>query len=112
MIDSYEFGRIIVRGNKYTSDVIIFPDRVDDRWWRKEGHSLCIEDIESVMAEEPDVVIIGTGEDGLMLVPQQTRDYVTSQGVNLIIEPTKKACELYNQLYGNAKVIAALHLTC
>ncbi len=112
MIDSYGFGRIVVRDHEYTSDVIIFPDRADARWWRKEGHSLCIEDIESVMKESPDVVIVGTGEDGLMRVPQQTRDYVTSQGANLLVERTERARDLYNQLYANAKVIAALHLTC
>ena len=30
IIDSYQFGLIVVSGKKYTSDVIIFPDRVRD----------------------------------------------------------------------------------
>ncbi|MEM3578264.1 MAG: Mth938-like domain-containing protein [Candidatus Bathyarchaeia archaeon] len=28
MIDSYDFGVIVVNGKRYTSDVIIFPERV------------------------------------------------------------------------------------
>lgn len=36
MINSYDFGRIVVDGKAYTSDVIIFPDRVNSYWWRKE----------------------------------------------------------------------------
>ncbi|MHA1839475.1 MAG: hypothetical protein ACTSYO_05915 [Candidatus Ranarchaeia archaeon] len=39
MIDKYEFGCIVIRGQEYTSDVIVFPDRVIDGWWRKERHS-------------------------------------------------------------------------
>lgn len=57
MINAYESGRIVIDGKEYTSDVIIFPNRVDHSWWRKEGHNLCIEDIESVIKEEPDIVI-------------------------------------------------------
>lgn len=112
MIDNFKIGRIIVRGIEYTSDVIIFTDRVDGNWWRKEGHSLCIEDIESVMEEKPDVVIVGTGVDGLMQVPQQTRDFVAGMGAKLIVERTNRACETYNRVYRNSKVVAALHLTC
>jgi hypothetical protein len=112
MIDNFKSGRIIVRGIEYTSDVIIYADRVDSSWWRKAVHNLCVEDIESIMQKNPKVVIVGTGVDGLMQVPQQTRDFVSSKGANLIVEPTNKACEIYNQVYRNSKVVAALHLTC
>jgi len=76
MIDSYEFGRIVVDGQAYTSDLIILPDRVDAGWWRKEGHNLCVEDIEQAMSANPDVLVVGTGADGLMKVPDDTREYV------------------------------------
>lgn len=112
MIDAFEFGRIVIDGKKYTSDVIVFPDRVDDNWWRKEGHSLVVEDIESFMQEEPDIVIVGTGVDGRMQVPDKTRKYMESKGADLMVERTKKACELYNEVCKNAKAVAALHLTC
>ena len=73
MIDSYDFGRIVVDGKAYTSDVIIFPDKVKDNWWRKEGHALYIEDIESVVKEKPEVLIVGTGNYGLLEVLQENR---------------------------------------
>ena len=44
-IDSYHFGQIIINGKKYTSDVIIFPDRVQGDWWRNESHELSLKDI-------------------------------------------------------------------
>ncbi|RZN33431.1 MAG: hypothetical protein EFT35_10625 [Methanophagales archaeon ANME-1-THS] len=112
MIDSYDFGRIVVDGKVYTRDVLIFPDRVKANWWRKEGHALYIEDIESVVSEKPEVLIVGTGKYGVLTVSAQTRAYIESQGIELIAEPTDKACELYNHLSRTKKAVAALHLTC
>lgn len=63
LIDSYEFGRIAVDGKNYTSDVIIFPDKVLDGWWRKNGHSLHLQDLKKVLEAEPkpEVLVVGTG---------------------------------------------------
>jgi len=36
MIDSYDFGRIVINARKFGSDVVIFPDRINGNWWRKE----------------------------------------------------------------------------
>ena len=96
MIDSYSFGSITVNGRRYTSDVIIYPDRVDSSWWRKEGHNLCMEDLREVLRYQPEVLVIGKGKPGLMSVG------------NDLIEQLK----LYNELSAGKKVVAALHLTC
>lgn len=112
MINAYDFGWIVVQGRRYTSDVLIFPDRVRANWWRKEGHVLHIEDITPIIEEMPDVLIVGTGKYGVLIIPAQTRAYIESRGIKLIAEPTDKACELYNNLSRTQKVIAALHLTC
>ncbi len=112
MINSYDFGRIVVDGKAYTSDVIIFPDRVKDNWWRKEGHALHIEDIETVVKEKLEVLIVGTGKYGLLTVLPETKEYIESKGIELIVEPTDKACEIYNEISKDKKAVAALHLTC
>jgi hypothetical protein len=112
MIDAYDFGRIVIDGTVFTNDVIIFPDHVKAEWWRKDGHVLHIEDIESIVKEQPEVLIVGTGKYGVMKVLRQTREYIESHGIELIVEPTDKACEMYNQISREKRVIAALHLTC
>ena len=68
--------------------------------------------VDLLVKEKPEIVIIGTGVDGLMQVPQQTRNLIASTGAELIVERTAKACELYNLVCDNRKVIAALHLSC
>jgi hypothetical protein len=112
MIDAYNFGKIVIDGTTFTSDVIIYPDRIEDQWWRKDGHVLLRTDVEAIIKEQPEVLIIGTGKYGVMKVPEQTRRYIESKGIKMFAETTEQACELYNQIAQEKRTIAALHLTC
>jgi hypothetical protein len=112
MIESYKFGEIVINGTTYTSDLILYPDKVDDTWWRKESHVLHKDDLTDVINYEPDVIIVGTGEPGLMEVPDETKQFIKSNGIELIIENTNNACKIYNELNKYKKVVATLHLTC
>ena len=112
MIDSYGFGKIVIDGEKYTSDVIVYPDRVDSSWWRKNGHRLSIGDLEDVLKEEPQTLIIGTGNMGLMRVSRDVRQFIEDKGIKLIVAKTKAACDEFNRLRETEHVICALHLTC
>ncbi len=111
-IDSYRFGRIVIDGKRYENDVIIFPDRVQSNWWREEGHRLQIEDISEILNEKPDILVIGTGAYGFMKIPDNVKNFIKEKGIELVIERTEDACEIYNKLSGKGRVIAALHLTC
>lgn len=112
-IDDYRFGRIVVDGKSYTSDVIVFPDRVKDDWWRNEGHELCPTDLREVVQEKPEVLVVGTGASGLMRVLSKTEEYLEQQGIELRVERTAEACRTFNRLRRSGeKVVAALHLTC
>ncbi|MBA7507357.1 hypothetical protein ES706_06076 [subsurface metagenome] len=112
IIDSYQFGLIVINGKKYTSDVIIFPDSVTDNWWRRTGHQLCLDDIAEVLTENPEVLLVGTGASGLVKVLPEVRQVVDARGIELIVEATDKACHTYNQLCRSRRAVAALHLTC
>ena len=52
MSESYRFGRITIEGKDYHADVIVYPDRVDDTWRRKEGHHLYFSDLKGVLGEQ------------------------------------------------------------
>ena len=112
MIDSYSFGEITISGKRYTSDVIIFEDTIKDDWWRREGHSLDPADLSEVISAKPEVLVVGTGNSGLMKIPPETADFIKSKGIELIAQPTTDACQTYNKLSKSKKVIACLHLTC
>jgi hypothetical protein len=111
-ITHYSFGRITIDGSTYTSDVVIYPGRVDPSWWRKEGHYLQPVDLADVVASKPDLVIIGTGHSGVMQVPRETVGFLESKGIEVRVALTSKAVDMFNKSPKDRVVIAALHLTC
>ncbi len=113
LIESYNFGKIVINGKEYHSDIIIYKNIIDDKWWRKEGHNLCIDDIKEIINKKPDVLIIGTGNFGLMKVPKELIEKIKSFGIEqIIVKKTGEACKEYNKLYKNKNIVAAFHLTC
>ncbi|MFC1892663.1 Mth938-like domain-containing protein [Chloroflexota bacterium] len=111
-VNSYNFGLIEIDGKGYASDVVIFPDRVQANWWRKTGHELSLEDIAEVIAEHPEVVVVGTGDSGLMKVLTEVKQGLDAKGIGLIVQPTGQACNTYNQLCCSRKAVGAFHITC
>ncbi|MDI6905830.1 MAG: Mth938-like domain-containing protein [Candidatus Bathyarchaeia archaeon] len=115
MIDSYEFGVIIINGMRYTNDVIVFPERVIDGWWRREGHRLCIEDFKEILRREPkpEVLVVGTGYYGLVKVSPEVENALKSHGIELLAQPTREACRTFDKLLKSKRQVAgAFHLTC
>ncbi len=112
MIEDYNFGEVKILGKVYRSDVIIYPDHVDAKWWRKQGHNLELDDIKEVIDAHPDIIIIGTGQPGMLQVNEETRKTLNQEGIKTIVLPTERACQEYNRIGQKKKVIACLHLTC
>ncbi len=112
-IEEYSFGEIVVNGKKYTSDLIILPNKVVENWWRKEGHKLHIEDLKEVLEkEEIKTLIVGTGYSGYMEILPETRNYLEKKGVKVVSAKTGEAVKFFNKLSKKGKTAAALHLTC
>lgn len=115
VISEYEFGRIVVDGTTYRSDVLILPDGVHPDWWRNEGHELAVADLWELerAGEKPAVLVVGSGANGRMAVLPETRRWLAEQGIELRVARTDEACRLYNALREQGvNVAAALHLTC
>ncbi len=112
-IEHYSFGKISIDGEEYRQDLIVYPDRVDSGWWRKEGHRLQLEDISGVLTAPPDALVVGQGEPGKMKVDGRVAEELERLNVDLIAAPTRVACDTFNELTQQGKrVVAALHLTC
>lgn len=111
-IEYYSFGTITIDDKTFTSDLIIYPDKIDHSWWRKEGHLLQIDDLGEVLKENPEVIIIGTGYSGIMKVNKDLIDFLESRGIEVIVEKTSQAVKIFNEVSPLKKTIACLHLTC
>lgn len=112
-IDSYSFGKMKVDGKVYNKDLIIFPEKVRAGWWRKDGHSLAMEDLEEVIAYKPDVLVVGRGAMGAMKIPDETKSALESVPLKLIEGHTSSAMKMFNErIKSGEKVVGAFHLTC
>ncbi|MBU7022876.1 MAG: hypothetical protein HXS40_01820 [Theionarchaea archaeon] len=109
MIEHYSFGRIVIDGKEYTSDVLIVGGKVHS-WWRKQGHRVAPEDLDVVVNASPETLVVGMGAYGAMKVPDKTEDYLRNKGIELIAEKTGDAVNTFDKLTG--KKAAAFHLTC
>jgi hypothetical protein len=115
MIESYDFGVMVINGKRYTSDLIVYQERVFDGWWRKEGHRLCVEDLSKVFSFEPKpkVLVVGTGYNGLLKVSREVEEALKYHEIKLVAQPTKEAVQTFNKLFASGKRVAgAFHLTC
>jgi len=112
MIENYNFGNLKYDGKKYTSDLIIYPDKIKDNWWRKEGHHLYSSDLKDIKKYNPEVLIIGKGYYGVMKVDNSVKEFCKENNIELIAQKTSEAVKRFNDLVGNKKVVFAAHLTC
>lgn len=115
MIESYDFGVMIIDGKRYTSDLIVFPEKVLSGWWRRDGHQLCVEDLKEVFSQTPppEVLVVGTGYSGLVKVLPEVEKALKERGIKLISKPTGEAYKTFNELLKAGKRVAgAFHLTC
>ncbi|MHA2249499.1 MAG: Mth938-like domain-containing protein [Candidatus Kariarchaeaceae archaeon] len=111
-ISSYSFGKIIVDGTTHRKDLIICPNRVIPTWWRKEGHTLHIEDLDMISPNDAKLLVIGTGESGRMKVNTKVKALLKHIGYDLIIKPTPQAVVDFNAFCDQQPTIGAFHLTC
>lgn len=111
-IEDYRFGQIRIDGQEYRNDVIVFPDHVEPEWWRLDGHSLAMEDLETVLGAQPETLIVGRGANGRMQVPEGTRRAIEEAGISVLAHRTEQAVRVYNEMREKGSVVAALHLTC
>lgn len=107
----YSFGSVRVDGDEHTRDVIVLPERVVHGWWRREGHSLAIEDLDEVIDELPERLILGCGAHGRLEPPAAVLDELRARGVEVEAMPTAEAVRRYGEL-DPRRTAAALHLTC
>jgi hypothetical protein len=110
-LEGYSFGRVVIDGREETKDVIVLPERVVRNWWRRDGHSLILEDLEAVLDELPGRLVVGTGAYGRMRPDPEAIEKLRERGIDVEVLPTEEAVYRY-QAANPAETAAALHLTC
>jgi hypothetical protein len=110
-LQDYSFGRIVVDGEEHDRDLIVLPGRVFANWWRRDGHSLALEDLREVHDELPEKLILGTGAHGRLRPPAAVLEELARRGIDVEVLHTGDAVRRYGEL-DERRTAAALHLTC
>jgi hypothetical protein len=112
-IDNTGFGWISVDNMRYNHDIIIFTDgkiknRYDD--FKGDSHSFSIEEAKKVIVGGAETIVVGTGQSGVLSIPDDTKQFLAKRKINLIAEKTPRAIKTFNSLSG--KKSALFHTTC
>lgn len=117
-INSTQFGEVIIDDKKY-HQVLIIGDKIEERDTEKlkklfdTSHKIGEWEIERLISNSPEIVIIGTGQDGAMPVDSEIVDKFRTMSAEIIIEPTPKVIEIYNdQVKLGKRINALIHTTC
>ena len=112
-IQRVAFGSLVLDGQTYTSDLIIYPDgRVRDGWHRDRGHRLTLEDISVLVEAGPELIVAGTGVNGRMRPATDLEERLAGEGIRLHASPNEAAAAFFNEQARGKRVGACFHLTC
>ncbi|MGQ9624897.1 MAG: Mth938-like domain-containing protein [Candidatus Bathycorpusculaceae bacterium] len=116
-INEMGFSWIIVDGKKHRHDVVIFPNGEVKR--RKGGflmfgsHTFKRKEFEGLCRDKVDVLVVGTGTDGVATICEEARKFLENLKITLIELPSEEAIKKFNELAENKKKVGAIiHVTC
>lgn len=110
-IDSAEWGKITIDGKTHYSDMYVYWDgRAEPR---EKSHLFDISEFVKLLKKNPRIIVIGMGFNGVVKVPEEVLQMAEDRKVELFLETTPKAAEVFNAFAKEKKrVIAVLHSTC
>jgi hypothetical protein len=104
--DSY-YKHIIVDNQDYMHCIIYSDGKIISI---EVGHEITLDFVKSFLKPKIELVIIGTGTEGVAKVSPDVKPFFDKKGIELFISITPKAREKFNTTTKNA--VAILHGTC
>ena len=112
-IEATGFGWIQIDNRRYNHDVIIYTDgKIENRYknFKWTSHSFTLEEAMKVTKDEPEVLVIGTGQYGLLKPSNEAINYLKKRKIELLIDKTPKAIHVFNRI--EKRKCALFHVTC
>lgn len=119
-LENTGFGWVQVDGVRYEEDILITaegevkarPKELSRKYAR--GHTpLGPEEVAEALLGDPQVLVIGAGQYGVLPIVGQAQEVLRQRGVEVHVLHAPQALELYNRLAGEGRRLAAIiHVTC
>ncbi|MDW7732366.1 MAG: MTH938/NDUFAF3 family protein [Methanolobus sp.] len=116
-IDSTEFGSITIEGKLYEKDVLVRLNGNVKKRKKKlskviygTSHIISLDEAKYVYEKGAEKLIIGSGQDGMVKLSDEARDFFKDKDCKVKLFPTQEAIGEWNLAEG--KVIGLFHVTC
>jgi len=107
-VTGYFQGGIEINAQRYDHSLTVLPEVAPRPWPVDSFAALTVEHFEQLLADSPDVVILGTGERQRFVHPRLSAP-LTQRRIGVECMDTNAACRTYNILMGEGrKVLLAL----
>ncbi len=105
-IRGYDLGRIQVNERVFTRSLILTERALIEAWAPQRLEELTADHLAEVVALEPEIILLGTGER-LRFPPAEVLAPLSGSGIGLEVMDTPAACRTYNILAGEGRRVAA-----
>jgi uncharacterized protein len=110
IIRAYEQGAVTVGNTRYSRSLILTRTRLISDWPPQDPATLKAEDFAPVLAERPEIVLLGTGR-AIHFPPREVTAGLLQAGIGVEVMDTAAACRTYNILLSEQRnLVAALLL--
>lgn len=108
LIRAYDNGTVRINDRDYRHSVVVSSERLLEHWAPQSMHELTLDDLEVVLAEQAEIVLLGTGRR-TRLPPREVARHALQRGAALEAMDTGAACRTFNILVSEGRsVVAAL----
>ncbi|MBM0105105.1 Mth938-like domain-containing protein [Steroidobacter sp. S1-65] len=106
MIRSYAPGEIRIGETVIRGSCLVTADQIVSDWRPQTAAELTLEDLQQVIAMQPEVVVIGSGPRQQFPAPE-VLGAVLSRGIGCEVMDTGAACRTYNILASEGRTVVA-----
>lgn len=103
---AYGEGYVSVNAIRYSSNLIVLPDRLIQDWTQASFETLSLADFERLAALETEIILFGTGDQLRFPRPELMRPLIQGQK-GLEVMDIHAACRTYNILLSEGRNAAA-----
>lgn len=104
-VTGYDQTGVEINAERYNFSLIVFPELAPRAWDAPTFEALTVEHFDLIGADDPDVVILGTGARQRFIHPRLTAA-LTLRRIGVECMDSQAACRTYNILMGEGRKVA------
>ena len=106
MIRAYGPGHVVVNEEIIRTSVVVLPEQLLRDWAPGSFEDITAEHIEGLLALEPEIILLGTGQR-MQFPHPRTLAAAAARRVGIEVMDTAAACRTYNILAAESRNVAA-----